>query len=65
MTSAQTKPTELASGVILTPADPHMRELAWFIGEWRVQSRMLTDAATDLCSTRRCTPTIPMRWVGI
>lgn len=47
MTSARTKPTESASGVILTPPDPHMRELAWFIGEWHVQSRMLTDPAND------------------
>ncbi len=31
----------------LPAPDEHMQDLAWFIGEWNVKSRMLMDAAKD------------------
>jgi hypothetical protein len=40
--SAQDTPNEP-----LPDADPKMQDLAWFIGEWNVHSRMLMDAAND------------------
>jgi hypothetical protein len=43
---AQDDDTTFTGGALPEP-DSHMQDLAWFIGEWEVHSRMLMNAETD------------------